>query len=293
MSVPRVFGRCWPVLLLSVVLVGGLLFTGLGISHPAGTPSDGSDVPTMRSVQGSSHIMIPRNGKQNVFREGENLRLRVSYLGITAGYINANVDTATFRGRPTYKLIVRAKTAGLADLLYSIRDRYVSFMDAQGLFSWGYNMSQRHNGDLRTVSMRYYPHQGKYVKDGEKSGTIPPYTHDVITASYYLRTHDLEVGQYYQFPVQMSEEVYNLLIKVEDLEEVRTRDGKKQAYRLKPSLQDPKNIKKMHQQLKEDKNGVRIWISKDNRKIPLMISIPAKIGSLWGYLESYDQGVAG
>ena len=269
------------------IISGIFIFTVLLISPGFGVDSD--TAPLKVPDKELSQSMV----NHQIFRPGEKIRLRVTYLGFTAGYLKMGFEKEQIDNHPVYQLKVTGNSRGLARWFYTIRDQFISYVDSTGFFSLGYDYYQNHGGETDFESLRYDHDEGLFFKNGstEPRGKFPPFSQDVVSAIYFLRAQNLEVGQYYHFPVHLDDEAYNLQIYVEGKETVATRDrGWVEAFRIHPSLQDEKMKQELREKLKDGGNGVRIWISDDQYKIPLRIAVPAKIGSFWGYLDQYDPG---
>lgn len=232
---------------------------------------------------------VDRNVDQEAFKPGEFLKLRVTYIGLTAGYIEVEVEEAMIGGRDLYTLNMKAYTGGAGDWFYSASDRLISYVDARGLFSWGYDFYKEHEDESSQTKVRYHHGQGFFTENGSREGEIPRYTQDLLSAVYYVRTQELEVGQTYRFPIHSSDRSYDLSIEVEAVEKVATNDGWRKAYRLVPRFKNPTDRDEAFEKIKSV-GGVKLWISKDKHKIPLQISVPATFGSLYGYLNEYSPG---
>ncbi len=223
------------------------------------------------------------------FGPGEYKRWRVTYLGLTAGDLEAWVEEDEFEGRPAFRLNLRARSRGVASWLYRVRDQAVSFMDVGGLFSWGYEYFQDHKGEEDEERIRYYQDQGFFMDEEGKRGEIPPYTQDALSAVYYLRTLDLEVGDKASYPVQVGSDVGVIRLYVRRVEDVKTYDGWRKAYlvetellTIEPGEDESGEIDKV--------DGIRIWLSKDERRVPYQIAVAAYFGSIYAYLEEYRPG---
>jgi hypothetical protein len=243
--------------------------------------------------QGVEHegVKYPAEEVYSRFGVGEKIRLRVTYMGLTAGYINIKTESTKINGRPVYQLKMTARTQGVVEWFYTVRDTLVSYMDVRGLFSWGYDYHKNHNKEKEVEEVRYSPEEGFVLRGGKKEGEIVPYTQDVLSAVFYLRTRDLKVGDVHSFPVHVGDDNYQLELKVETVEEVPTsEEGWVEAFRIIPRLQDSEEQKELEEKIKDNSSGIRIWISKDKRRIPLQVAIPARVASLYGYLDSYTPG---
>jgi hypothetical protein len=251
-------------------------------------PLSGPQLPFGEADTGIS--LSERSISQDVFQPGEFLKVRVTYLGLTAGYLEVRVDTASVEDRELYTLKMNAYTAGTGGFFYTVRDQFVSYVDREGLFSWGYDFSkQREDEESEETRVRYYHGREFFTKNGSREGTIPPFTQDLLSAVYYIRTQELENGQEYQFPVHSSSRAYRLTIRVEDPEPIATKDGWKEAYRLVPTFERRTARDEAFEHIEEVRE-VKIWIGKDKHRIPLKIAVPATFGQLYAYYEEYRPG---
>lgn len=227
-----------------------------------------------------------RSLDNNPFGPGETIKLRATYLGLTAGYITMTVEGETRGERPLYRLELNARTGGLVEYIYTLEDRFISFFDRKGLFSWGYNYYQTHNGTSEIRRVRYDHADEYFTENGERKGKIKPYTQDLLSTMYFLRTRKFNDGDTLAFPLQTGDEYYDVRIKVDEDARVATKDGWKDAYELRPILTKSSH-KKAAKDHVESISDIRIWLSHDERRIPLKISFPATFGSMQAFLERY------
>jgi hypothetical protein len=268
-----------------LLIISGLLIVVVG------TPLFAQDTAPkpMLPFSDSSTIQPTRKQQQSAFRVGEKLKLRVTYLGLTAGYIEVHVGRKSVSDRELYTLNMNARTAGAGAWFYTVRDRLVSYMDVKGLFSWGYDFYKNRPDKKKKTTVRYDHAKGVFREDGKKEGTIPTYTQDLLSAIYYIRTQELEVGQTYSFPIHSSDKSYKLTLQVKSIDRVATMDDWRDAYLLVPSFEREADRDAALDQIKEIE-GVKLWISKDKHKIPLKLSVPATFGQLYGFLVEYKPG---
>jgi hypothetical protein len=278
-----------------VYLYGFALFVLLwigGTAIPSSLEAESLSGPELPYGRGDTSGLASLKGRsieQDVYRPGEFLKLRVTYLGLTAGYLEVRVDTASIEGRDLYTLNMEAYTAGAGGLIYTVRDRFVSYVDQEGLFSWGYDFIKQHEDESEETRVRYYHGREFFTENGTREGSIPPYTQDLLSAVYYIRTQELADGQEYQFPIHSSSRAYRLTIRVEDSEPVATREGWKDAYRLIPTFERKTDRDEAFEHVKEVR-GVKIWISKSKHRIPLKISVPATFGQVYAYYSEFRPG---
>lgn len=272
--------------LRALLMIGVLVGSLLGGVHKAHAEDTVSRLPY---ETGAGTTVLNRRLDQETFQAGEFLKLRVTYIGMTAGYLEVRVDTDTVHERELYRLTMDAYTAGPASWFYTVRDELVSYMDREGLFSWGYDFSKEHEDESETTRVRYFHDRGFFTENGERRGQIPPYTQDLLSAIYFVRTQDLSVGQEYQFPIHSSDRSYRLTIEVRDSERVATRTGWRDAYKLVPTFERKTDRDEAFEHVKEVR-GVKLWIGRDRHKIPLKVAVPATFGQVYAYLYKFEPG---
>ncbi len=264
-------------------------------THPEADPPEVKTAPAppdlFRPISPENFRGLDRDVANGAFRPGEKFSMRVTYMGVTAGYFTIRVGEDRVNDRSLYTLNMKARTAGAVDWFYRVRDSLTSYMDVKGLFSWGYDYNQDHAGETETTRVRYDQQRGFVNVDGERADSVPRYTQDILSAIYYLRSRDLRVGQSYSFPVHVSDSYYQLIMTVAGVEKIGTYDGWREAYRLVPDVRSRKKAEELREQVYSDRRGgVQLWISRDDRKVPLMVALPARFGTFYGYLETYSPG---
>lgn len=224
------------------------------------------------------------------FEPGESITLEVTYLGMDAGKITVTVEQDTWEERPVYELEMTAVSRGIADMLYPLEDRWVSYLDRRKKVSQGYDYYQDHGGDTDHERFRYDHEGGTVTIDREDTYSIPDGTQDILTAVYYLRTKPFNQGDVYEVPVNVDEDTYRVAVTVGPAEEIYANGESQMAHRLRPAILDDDQEKEVEEQLEEGTSGVEIWVSADEEKLPLRIGLPITFGSIYGYLKEHQPG---
>lgn len=144
--------------------------------------------------------------------------------------------------------------------------------------------------DYTTAEARYTDHMRE-----ERSLTVPipeGEPADFITTLIQTRTWDLRIGDRRRVAVLFDDEFYELTITAEREETVNTPWGRKPALVLIPRMEE--NPKGMFRRGGE----VRVWVSRDDNRLPLRFEVKLKVGTALAILTGYetrspDQGAAG
>jgi Protein of unknown function (DUF3108) len=95
---------------------------------------------------------------------------------------------------------------------------------------------------------------------------------DVLTVIYFLRTQKLEVGKSFEVPVTDAGKVFRLDVAVKEEKEIDTVLGKIKAVRIEPALFGDTSLVRAKGQLS-------IWISQDERHLPVRAQLKVDLGS--------------
>jgi hypothetical protein len=142
---------------------------------------------------------------------GERLVFSVRYGPIRAGEATLEIaEVLDLPQGPAYRLLSTARSNSFFDSFYKVDDHVESHMDVDFLFS------RRHEKHLRegkykqdrTAVLDQENHLAVY-SDG-RVFEMPPRAHDVLTAFYYVRTMEFEVGDVIRFDSHQDRKNYRL-----------------------------------------------------------------------------------
>lgn len=129
------------------------------------------------------------------FGTTEKLTFDINYGFINAGSATMEVlKLIEYESRPCYQIVTRATSNEFFSTFYKVDDRVESVVDALGLFSWRFEKNLREGGYRAD---RQYTFDQRNQKVFYKSDTldVPSYVQDPLSALYYIRTQNLEVGR--------------------------------------------------------------------------------------------------
>ena len=78
---------------------------------------------------------IRAQSDDNNFKPGEKLRFVIYYGPLDGGYVDSELKEVYLDGKLVYHSKMLAKSAGLADKLYKVRDEYQSYFDPYTLLA--------------------------------------------------------------------------------------------------------------------------------------------------------------
>lgn len=227
------------------------------------------------------------NTKNMAFTFGEELRFEVTYGWLDLAEAKLKVDKkAVLEGsKAHYKIDAFGNTKGAATLFGRVNDNWGTHLDTNSLLP---SLSYRYieEGKYRKNEKVYFDQVNKKAKvelyDREnkalkevKEYKLPNQVQDLVSGFYLLRAMDLSKlrkGEQILITGFFDKEIYNLKLIFEGTEKIETNIGTKETYIFSPQL--PKN------KLFRGDFPVKVWVTKDQNKIPVKIKANLFIGSL-------------
>ena len=218
---------------------------------------------------------------------GEQLRYRVSWAVLPgAGEIKVQVEAT---GRDQLKVTTVTATRGLARLALPFEATAESTFDLETgrLASFHERSYQRNKHAEHIVTFDYASKQASYLRVGDLKTRPLPMPEgaptDLITALLVTRNWELKPGESRDALVIFDDDFYELTIHALKYERVMTGMGTYQALVLQPRMEKtpPKGMFKRG-------SSVRVWISQDERRLPLKFEVEFNFGTGTATLEHYE-----
>jgi hypothetical protein len=220
------------------------------------------------------------------FQVGERLVFSIDYGAINAGEGVLEVEgVVDYQGHPCYRIESTARSNRFFSGFYKVRDKVVSYVDRDQLFS-RYFMKRLREGTYRkTVEIDFDHDAGMARYQDGREFEIPAGVHDVLSAFYFVRTLDLEVGQDVFLAAHSSRENYDMRVIIHSRETVDTDLGPIDCFVIQPVMLD--------EGLFKHEGDLMIYMSADERRIPVLMTTKLPVGSIAAHLREYTPGGAG
>jgi len=221
------------------------------------------------------------------YADGEKAVYKATWNGIIS-VATAEIYTTPLvaNGKKVYQVRVEAQTSKLLDLIWRMRDTISSTFDAKALSPSRFAFNQRENSRVidteayyNSVTNRWVVNRQQVGKKTKKYEFDSHNTVDPITAVYLARSLDFKVGDRLYFNIFGGRYRYLLELYVERKEPVEMASGRViDAFRIVPRIRNTTKkgyAKRLYEAF--------IWISADERRLPIKMSSKIAFGSV--YLE--------
>lgn len=229
-----------------------------------------------------SSIIQPGNefcGVRNTsFQSGEDITMKVYYstLGVYVGAGEANFTTTVtrFNNKPVYHVVATGTTYPFFDKFFRIRDRYESYIDTNTMLPVKFIRNVDEDGYKIYNNVSFNHNAGTAVSTNGVF-KVTKCIQDVISSVYYARNIDFskyKKGDKIPFDMFLDDEIYNLYLKYEGKEQVKTKYGRFNAIKFKPLL--------IKGSIFEGGEKMTVWVSDDPNHILLRAESPIAVGSI-------------
>ena len=222
------------------------------------------------------------------FQPGERLDFDVTWSIFRAGTVSTTLRREGQGSKDHYVVTTSAQSQGFVSLLFTVQNEFRSFFNPQTLCSE--RISKKINeGRRRKETEIVFDSQRKLAILDERDLTkpqdplkhaenaIPSCVEDVVTAFYYLRSQDFQIGKPLYMQLNDGSKTYDVTLDVQAREALQTSLGNRSAIRVEP---------KVFSGLFKRKGRMLVWFSDDDQHLPLRIKLMITIGTITATLKS-------
>jgi hypothetical protein len=232
----------------------------------------------------SQEILNPAIKTNTAFIAGEKLTYEMHYGLISAGKVVLSLHEEKYRGVTVFHSVSLAKTAGLADKIYGVKDVYESWFYQESNLPYRHEFSVKEGRFKRNNKVTY--NRITNTVESKLSGhhIVPELILDLSSILYYVRRVDyskLKVGDVLFLNMYFPDEVFPFRFIYDGKEVVETKFGNINCIKLNPVVEVGRMFK--------NKDDLTMWLSDDGNFIPILIRLDIRIvGDIDLYLTGYE-----
>jgi hypothetical protein len=222
------------------------------------------------------------------FTFGEELNYNIGYKFIDAGTATFKVlDNPIYRqGNKAYDIRFNVNSLSSLEWIYKVNDKYRSVVDVYGVYPYEFQQILR-EGDFKRDFKATFDHKKQLAVAGKDTYAIKPFTHDIVSALYYVRTMDLKdykKGDIIKLQNFYGDTTYSLGVKILGKQTIEVEAGKFRTVVIEPMVVEGGLFK--------SDGSIVVWLTDDERKIPVKVGTEIPIGFVGAELKSYS-GIRG
>jgi hypothetical protein len=228
----------------------------------------------VKSIKSDKATKAPASSAANPFVVGERLNYEVSWSNfIVAGELTLETkDRRSFDGVDGFHVSAQAQSVGIVSaVVYKVNDVYDSFIDSSTLQPFKAEKRSR-RGKRREQSSVVIDQKQRVARFADGTTMeIPADTYDLAGLLYAVRAMDLTRGKSRTFTLLEDNKLYTIRIEPEGQEKITTRAGTYDAVKMSTKMEG-----------KRDSNlyNLRIYLSNDSRRLPVLITAEPSWGEV-------------
>jgi len=237
---------------------------------------------------GVSQAQDLRKINNEAFKRGEYLKFKVYYHSLLTGNVTAgeasleiNKNDKKIADRSTYHVIGKGQSKGAFNLFFKVNDRFESYIDEEALIPWIFIRRTREGGYVKDDDVTFN-HYRNIAKSRTATCSIPDNVQDILSIFFYARTMDFsnaKVGDVYNLNFYLDDSTYDSQLIYLGTEEIKTKLGKFNAIKLKPSVATGNVFDEAYPMV--------LWVTNDKYRLPLIAESEVIIGSVRIELINY------
>ena len=204
----------------------------------------------------------------------------MTILGVAGGELTLSAHPAELAGRPVWKFELSAVSNDFLSKFFLVRDYMVSWVDPRNFHTSRFEKHTVEGKRVRDELTDFDYESGTAKVDGATRPLQEAWL-DTLSSVYYLRTLPLDADKPAVLSV-FSGETHTLTVEVQARERIATPAGTFATVRVEPKSTGASLIGK-------GKNLV-LWLTDDERRIPVQIKSKLKVGTLIGKLKAIEKG---
>jgi len=249
---------------LRALLAGPLLLLTLAVGARASLPVP-TDTTDLRDIRPTAAATL---------KAPEYLLFDVIWGGWGFNWITAGQATLDYLPTSNPKVArIRSVATGNAffQSFYPVRDTVVSFVNQKGMYPLAFHkiINEGKYHDRQTLT---YDQAAGRVRTRDTTLAVEPFTHDILSAFYYIRTQTLTPGKSFELSAVSGKKTYKLKVICHREETVTVPAGTFKTWVIEPVLKDDGLFKA--------KGQLWIWVTRDARRMPVKMQSKIPVGSI-------------
>ena len=229
-------------------------------------------IACMISIICTNYLLCQSDDNSLPFVTNEKLNYKLYYNGIKAGSATMKINEKNIGGKNFIELNSEIKTNSFVDLFYKIRDKVKIVMNSTD-FSATEITKDIKEGRYKKKSTAIINYEDMIAETDNKIIPITEKIYDPLSVIYSMRLKNLNINEKFGYSIISNEKLKKINVVVSGIERISVPYGKFKTNIISPIDEDGKELLK-------NNGDMKIWITKDERRIPIKILIKLKSGNI-------------
>jgi hypothetical protein len=221
----------------------------------------------------------PERQAKPLLIDGEKLEFEILYGAIPAGRASLEVKAKDTTDGEVYRIVSTARSNDVVSLFFEVNDVLVSEVDAETADPRSFKKRLK-EGPFEKDEWAVYEPRG-IVRTEKDEYRVEAGTRDILSALYYVRGHDLDVGDEVVVPTFEGGKTYDARVRVLRKERISTGRREYDCIVIEPDIVEGAFAKC---------GRLLIWLTDDALKMPVLLKSKVAIGSFIARLVGSTHG---
>jgi hypothetical protein len=270
----------------TMLLAAGMLVPRGPFANPAAS-AESADPPVPAVIENAGPRITAEAPAWG--RGHEELYYRMTFLGVTAGYARFTIMGKTIiDGRQAWHLHVRGWTSQFLSVFYPVNNIMDYYLDVKTLAPIRIDTTKNEKKKFSDGIALYDQEKGEItywdraMKNMEKKVEVVPNVHDPVSAVYYFRARETGNPERVR-NMYAGRKMWQIASKTIGAETIPDEQGRMvETIIIKPLIRRDGKI--------EDKGDIKLWMTNDDRHVPIRIYAKIKFGTVVGQLIPPQEG---
>jgi hypothetical protein len=233
---------------------------------------------------------LPGFGQITAYKPGEKVSYLIHYGLINGGVANLDVVKDTSTGKELWHAKIIARTTGMADALFKVKDIYESFIDPATQLPVK-SIRDINEGRYKKYNVVLFDHitrKDSAILTSDLTGVhvTQPGIHDILSCFLWFRNmvlpdiSTIKKGETITIMTWFTDELYPIRLKYYGTEEIKLKAGKVLCHKFNPVTETGRLFK-----TEED---VSFWFSADKNFLPVKIRFDIFVGAFSIEMVSWE-----
>ena len=211
---------------------------------------------------------------------GEELHYSAGFRLFPAGNAIISLKSDSLNGKLTYLLSTSIKTNSFLDNFYEVRDETLSWLSVEDFSLLKIVQNIREGNYHRNHSA--HTQGDSLLIWNKKYFTITEPVYDPIAFIYFLRSQKLSLGDSFHFLSAGEKKVREVWVNITARESIKVPAGDFDCLKVEPV--SPNGVP-----LLKNNGELRVWLSNDNKRLPVKIEMKTNVGTMVMKLKEIKQ----
>ncbi|MCG8701108.1 MAG: DUF3108 domain-containing protein [Bacteroidales bacterium] len=214
---------------------------------------------------------VHKSGKNQL----EELTFNIKYGFVKGGQSTITLTEMIYHDSVVHHAVVKARTTGVTDKIFKVRDRYESYFDPQTCSPY-IAIRDISEGGYKFYNETHFDHKKQKVfstKSGEKD--VPLDIMDMVSSFYLLRNktkNGLSKGDTVVLKTYFDDQVYPFYMRYKGVERKKTHLGILKCHRYDPVTEPGRLFK--------TEDDMSFWLTADEKVTPVLIEFELLVGKV-------------